>query len=257
MKYSFKHFRRIHLPPLLAFVIFVSLWEGIIAIFDISPIILPPPTTVASTLLSKFPYLLQHSLITFSEAVLGFLAGSLAAFTLATLFHFSSFLERALYPYAIAFKAIPLVALAPIIVVWCGSGLASKIVLSAIISFFPVLVSTVQGFNSVDEESIDLMKAMSANKRQILIKLRLPHAMPIVFGGLRVSSIFAIIGAVVAEFVGASHGIGYVVKTASYYLDASLMFAGVIFAAIAGLLFFWSIVSIERRLVFWAHGNTT
>ena len=241
-----------YVAPLLAFLCFWALWWLSIAIFGINPIILPSPGSVLYVLRTQFLYLSIHAWITLLEAVLGFVLGGSAALLLSTLFTFSPLAERALYPYAIAFKAIPLVALAPLLAVWFGTGVLTKVVMSAIISFFPILVNAAQGFQSVDSDALDLMESMSASRLQIFTKLRFPTALPAIFSGMRVSSTFAVIGAVVAEFVGASQGIGYVVKTASYYVDSALLFASIVFASLTGILFFGVVVLVERRIVFWA-----
>jgi NitT/TauT family transport system permease protein len=143
------------------------------------------------------------------------------------------------------------VALAPILVVWFDTGLLSKVVMAAIISFFPVLVNTVQGLNSVEPEALDLMTIFAASKWQVLTKLQFPQALPYLFTGLKVSATFAVVGAVVAEFVGSSAGIGYIVKSSSYYLNTELTFAAIVVAAMIGFLFFLMVGLLESMVVFW------
>lgn len=240
------------LTPMLAFAVFIAIWQILVRVAAISPLILPEPLPVARTLFAQAPYLLQHSGVTLLEAVLGFLLGGAFAVALALLFQFSRTATQAIYPYVIALKAIPLVALAPIVVVWFGTGLLSKVVLAAIISFFPILVNGVHGLNSVEREALDLMSTFSATSWQVLVKLRLPHALASLFAGAKISSTFAVIGAVVAEFIGSERGIGYVVKSSSYYLDTDLTFAAIVVAALTGLIFFWVVSFTERLAVFWS-----
>jgi len=237
--------------PVVALLMFLTVWEVSVRVLAVSALILPPPSAVIGRLFGEFGYLLKHAGITMLESVLGFLLGGGAACALAILFQFSRTAERAIYPYAIALKAIPLVALAPLVVVWFGTGLASKVVLAAIISFFPILVNFVHGLRSVEQDALDLMSTFSASSWQILTKVRLPNALPDLFAGMKISSSFAVVGAVVAEFVGSQAGIGFVVKSSSYYLDTDIMFAAIVVAALSGLLFFGLIGILERRLVFW------
>ena len=245
------------LIPIAALAVFLTAWDVTIRIFPISEMILPGPMQVFSALKNQFMHLVWHGMITLYEAVLGFIMGCVAAIVLAVVFQFSKTFEKAVYPYAIAIKAIPLVALAPLVVVWCGSGLLSKVVLAAVISFFPILVSVAQGLGAVDAEALDLMETLSASKWQVLLKVRFPTAFPSLFAGMKISSTFAVIGAVVAEFVGSESGIGNIVKTSSYYLDTDISFAAIIVMATVSLLFFGAICLIERKVVFWVGSRDT
>jgi len=239
------------LVPCLALIIFLLGWELLIRIFAIPALIFPSPSLVVKALFGQFGYLVSQGSVTLLESVLGFLLGGIAAFILATVFLFSATAEQAIYPYAIALKGIPLVALAPLIVLWFGTGLLSKILLAAIISFFPILVNTVEGLKSVDPEALELMAMFSASPLQVFLKLRFPQALSSLFAGMKVSSTFAVVGAVVAEFVGSQSGIGYVIKSSSYYLDTDLTFAAIIVTAVISLVFFWAIKLLERKVVFW------
>jgi len=238
-------------PPTIALILFVLGWELAVRLLSFSPLILPGPYVVLCVLWGRMGYLVTHAGITLGESVSGFLLGGTVAILLAVIFQFSDRLERALYPYVIAFKAIPLVALAPLVTVWCGTGIFSKVVLASVISFFPVLVNAVVGMQSLAIESLDLMTTWSASQWQVLIKLRIPNALPSIFAGMKISATFAVIGSVVAEFVGSQSGIGYVIKSSSYYLDTDLTFAAIIVSALIGLLFFGAVVLLERMVVFW------
>jgi NitT/TauT family transport system permease protein len=239
------------LPPVLTFAGFLLGWDLVVRLLGISPAILPPPGNVAAALAKNATQLVRHAGVTLLEAVLGFVLAVLFAVALATIFTFSKPAKRALYPYAIAMKAIPLIALAPLVVVWFGGDLASKIVLAAVISFFPVLVSATDGFRSTDPDAVDLMRSFSASRWKIFTKLQFPAALPQVFGGLKVASSFSVVGAVVAEFVGAQAGIGFLIKSSSYYLDTDLTFAAIFVSAVVGLIFFALIVFLQRIFLFW------
>lgn len=241
--------------PLVTLFIFLSTWQFSTKILSISPLILPPPSLVTKTLIEKLVYLIAQGGITLLESVLGFLLGCLTAVVLATIFLFSKTAEQGIYPYAIALKGIPLVALAPLAVLWFGTGLFSKILLAAIISFFPILVNTVNGLRSVEPEALELMATFSASPIQVFQKLRLPSALSSLFAGMKVSSTFSVVGAVVAEFIGSQKGIGYVIKSSSYYLDTDLTFAAIIVTALISLTFFWLIEFLESKLIFWKTEN--
>lgn len=244
-------YMRNSIPPLVAFLFFVGSWQLAVWTFSISKLILPPPNEVASTLIKQFGYLVTHGAITLFESVLGFLLGGFIAISFAVLFQFFPKTKQAIYPYAILIKAIPLVALAPLVILWFKSGLLSKIMLAAIISFFPILVNSVRGLSSVEPEALDLMATFSASKWEVLAKLRIPNALPSLFAGMKISSTFAVVGAVVAEFIGAQRGIGYVVKSSSYYLETDLTFAAIIVTGLTGLSFFGAIALLEYKIVFW------
>ena len=241
-----------YVAPIVTLCLLLVAWYALVQLTGVSPLVFPSPISVSKAILANAGPLLYHTGITLLESVLGFLLGGSAAFVLAASFVLVPRLSLALFPYAIGLKAVPLVALAPLVAVWFGVGLGSKVVLSAVISFFPILVNSVQGMTSVDARALDLLLTMTATPLQVLRRVRIPHALPTIFAGMRVSSTFAVVGAVVAEFVGSKEGIGHVVKAASYYLDSPLLFAGTLFAAAAGLMFFGLIVLVERRVLHWS-----
>jgi NitT/TauT family transport system permease protein len=237
--------------PSIALILFISIWELAVKTWAISPLILPSFFSIISKLLEQFGYLIENAAITLLESGLGFVVGLLSAITLSTLFVFSPLIEQALYPYLVGFRAIPLIALAPLAVTWLGSGLSSKVLLAAITSFFPILVNTIQGLKALSNEEVELMTMFSASNWQVFLLIRIKTALPYLFSGMKISSTFAVIGAIVAEFTGASKGIGYVVKSSSYLLDTDLTFAAIIVTAFVGLFFFSLISFLERKIVFW------
>ena len=242
-------FKSILIPIITFIVVFVGISVGV-HVFSVNEMILPSPLQVLIALKQEFGNLAWDGLITLFESVLGFLLGGFAAISMAIMFQFSKTVEKAVFPYAISLKAVPLVALAPLIVVWCGSGLLSKVVLAAVISFFPILVNAARGLDSINTEALDLMSTLSASKWQVLIKVRFPTALPLIFAGMKISSTFAVVGAVVAEFIGSNSGIGNSVKTSMYYLDTDICFAAIIMMAIISLLFYGTVCFIESRVLF-------
>ena len=185
------------------------------------------------------------------EAILGFLVGSSIAIVTAVVFVHVPIVERAAFPWAIVLQTVPIIAIAPLLTIWFGFTLMPKVVIAAIICFFPVLVNTTRGLRSVSAEAFELMSVLSASKRQILWRLRVPSSLPYVFAGLRIAATLSVIGAIVAEFTGSDRGIGYVIVQASYRLDTRLMFAAIVLSCLGGILFFGFIGWLERRSLRW------
>lgn len=237
--------------PAVTLVALVTLWELAVRLFDINPLIFPSPIEVWQAFRQDSTELFMETAITMTEAVLGFLIGSISAYILAIMFVHAKLIQDALYPYAIALKSTPLIAIAPLLVLWFGNGMLSKVVMSALVAFFPVLVNAVNGLRSVDAELLDLMKSLSATRRQVLMKIRIPNSLGYLFASLKIASSLAVVGAVIGEFTGATEGIGHYIVTSSYYLETARMFAGIIMISLGGILFFGFVAWLERRVVFW------
>lgn len=242
------------IAPLVTLILFVTIWELGVKLSSISPLILPSLSSILSKLTEQSAYLITNGTITLLESILGFFLGLLLAISLSIIFVFYPVVEQAVYPYLVGLRAVPLVAIAPLIITWLGSGLLSKVLLAAIISFFPILINTIQGMKSLSDEELDLMTMLSSSPWQTFIFIRVKATLPYLFSGMKISSTFAVIGAIVAEFTGADQGIGYVIKSSSYYLDTSLTFSAIIVAAFIGIAFFSAISLLERKVVFWQTG---
>lgn len=230
-------------------------WQAADWIFDFNKIVLPSPVEIAGAFTEHWPRLLKETGVTMLESVLGFLIGSGVAFALAVVFVHSRITQEALYPYAVALKSTPLIAIAPLLVLWFGNGMASKVVMSALVAFFPVLVNAVNGLTAVDREALDLMKSLSATRLQVLFKIRIPTAAGYVFSALKIASSLAVVGAVIGEFTGATMGIGHLINTSSYYLETPLMFAGIGMISVGGIIFFGIMARIEQSLLYWNGTN--
>jgi NitT/TauT family transport system permease protein len=237
--------------PTLTLVCLLSLWEVADLIFDFNKIIIPTPTEITIAFVGNYARLFRETGITMLESVLGFLLGGVSAVLLAVAFVHSRTTQEALYPYAIALKSTPLIAIAPLLVLWFGNGLLSKIVMSALVAFFPVLVNSVSGLTAVDPEALDLMKSLSASRWQVLTKIRFPASLSYVFASLKIASSLAVVGAVIGEFTGATQGVGYLINTSSYYLETPLMFAAIGMISLGGILFFGLMAYLEKTIVFW------
>jgi NitT/TauT family transport system permease protein len=231
----------------------LALWEAAVRAFTIPEYLLPSPATVLTRLVVELPGLLPHVGVTLAEAVAGFVLGSVAGVALAVLFVHSRALEMGVYPYAIALKSVPIVAVAPLLIVWLGNGLAPKVVVAALISFFPVLVNTVKGLRSIDDEAFALFDSLSATRLQLFLKLRVPTSVPYVFAALRISSTLAVIGAIVGEFAGADRGLGFFVLISSHRLETVDMFVGIVLSSLMGIGFFYLVALLETWAVPWSH----
>jgi NitT/TauT family transport system permease protein len=237
--------------PLASLVTLLVLWQVAVVALHIDKIIVPTPMEVGRAIGNNSTRLFSETGVTMLESVAGFLLGSCAAFLLAVIFVHSRPIQRSIYPYAIALKSTPLIAIAPLLTLWFGNGMPSKIVMSAMVAFFPVLVNAVAGLVTIDSAMLDLLKSLSATWWQVLLKIRIPNSLPYVFSALKIASSMAVVGAIIGEFTGSTNGIGHLITTSSYYLDTPLVFAGVIFVTLAGLIFFGLVAYIEKRVVFW------
>lgn len=237
--------------PLLFLFGLIFLWEIVIKVFKIPPYLIPSPFSIATDFIADIQSLLFHASITLWEATLGLMIAIILGITIANVFVWSSTLEKGLYPLAIASKTTPIIAMAPLLVLWFGNGSLSKVVAATLIAFFPILVNTVKGLKTVDGEALELFESLTATKIQTLTKLRFYSALPYIFSAAKVSTSLAVVGAIVGEFVGANKGLGYLILVNSYHLETVKMFSAVIAAAILGILLFWIVSTIEKRIVFW------
>jgi NitT/TauT family transport system permease protein len=235
-------------------VSFVVLWEVTVRLLGVPEIVLPPPTSVLAALYSIIVSgaVFVHLGITLTEILLGFAIGAVAAFVLGSLIALFRVVDRMLYPYMIAVQAVPKVALAPLLVIWFGFGLESKILMTAVIAFFPILVNTVVGLRHAEQDRLDLMVALKATRWQTFRFVRLPTALPFIFAGLDVGIVLSVIGAIVGEFVGASGGLGYLLLVYNADLKIAAVFALLIVLAVLGILLHGCVVLVQRRVMFWA-----
>jgi NitT/TauT family transport system permease protein len=238
--------------PAVTLVAALCVWQASDRLFHFNHILLPTPVEIGAAFLKSYNQLFRETWITMEESVLGFVLGSAGAYLLAVIFVYSRVIQEAVYPYAVALKSTPLIAIAPLLVVWFGNGLLSKIVMSALVAFFPVLVNSAIGLTSVDPEALDLMKSLSATGWQVLTKIRIPNSLSYLMAGLKIASSLAVVGAVIGEFTGATEGIGHLINTSSYYLETPLMFAGVLMISLGGILFFGLMAYLEKKIVFWS-----
>jgi len=224
----------------------LAIWELLVRMLEVPDFVLPPPTQIFAKLITSYPLLLSHGWVTLGEALGGFVLGASAGTTCAIAMARSRIIERMLYPLVISSQTFPKEALAPIFVIWFGFGLMPKVIIAGLISFFPVVVNTMRGLLSVDPLTLDLMRSLSANQRQIFLKVRLPNAIPYLFAALKMCITLSVIGAVVGEFVGASAGLGHLIRLANSELATDLMFAALISLGAMGTILFLLVDGLEK-----------
>jgi NitT/TauT family transport system permease protein len=233
------------------------LWELVCRLGLVSALVLPAPSIVAEEfygvcreIIAGGP-LRNDTLVTFYESVAGFGLALVFAFVAGTLIAEVALLRRVMMPYLVAVNAAPKIALAPLIVVWFGFGISSKVVMAALIAFFPMLINVVSGLAGADPQKIKLMRSLAASSWMTFTKVKLPDAMPSIFAGMKIAIVFAVVGAVVGEFVGAEAGLGLVIKRTDYQLDVALTFAIIALLSLMGILLFYAVEWSERRVLFW------
>lgn len=240
--------------PVLIFLVLVGSWEGLVRGLAIPGYIVPAPSAVVQAFVGGFAsgVFLPDLAVTAFEAITGFILGSLLGLALGVIIVIFPTMERIIYPYVVALQTVPKVAVAPLLVVWFGFGLTSKIIVVGLVSLFPVLVNVIAGLKSVDQERLDLLGALSASRWQIFWYLRFPNSLPFLFAGLNTAVVLAVIGAIVGEFVGATRGIGFRILQANYNLDIAGVFALFAVLSFLGLTLHAILKFIEKHTVFWA-----
>lgn len=242
---------------ILSLILGLTLWGAFTTYSEIPSFIFPTPAQVWHRLIIviRDGSLLYHTMITLQEVIVGLALGLSAATFTGYLLAKSRLVERVLSPYIVASQSIPIVAIAPLLVIWLGPGILSKILTSALIVFFPVLVNTIVGLRSVPHELYDLMRSLQASTWQRITKLEIPAALPVFLGGLRIGATLAVIGAVVGEFVGADKGLGFLVNVGRGLYDTALVFVAVFTLVLLALALYGSVVYLENRLLSWQKRN--
>jgi NitT/TauT family transport system permease protein len=243
-------------PPLLAIVAAVAAWETWVRVRDVPEYLVPAPSAVAGAFTADPSRFLDAGWTSLTEALGGLAIGAGAAFLLAVVMAHSRPLERALYPLALLVKVTPIIAVAPLFIIWFGFGVWPKLLVAALITFFPMLVNAVIGLRSVDPAAHDFMRALHASRWQVFWRLRLPASLPYVLAALRISVPLSLIGAVIAEWIAGDGGIGQVILIANGRFDTPALFAAVVVLAAIAVLLTATLALFERRLLFWHESST-
>ncbi|WP_256812690.1 ABC transporter permease [Mangrovibrevibacter kandeliae] len=239
------------LRPALLLVIIVALWALAVQIFNIPAYLIPRPLDVAEAMVDQWQTLLAEAVPTTLATLGGFALSVTVGIPLAMLIAGSRTVESYVYPLLVFSQSVPKVAIAPLLVVWFGFGMMPKVLTAFLLGVFPIVVSGVQGFKSVDPEMRDLVRSMRADWLQSFAYVNLPQALPSIFSGLKVSVTLAVVGAVVGEFVGANSGIGFVLQRSIGNFELPTMFAALVILALIGVILFWLIELVERVVVPW------
>jgi len=242
-------------PPLATALVLLAAWQLYVDLAHISPLVLPSPHAVALALAHDRATLAHNLLRTGCEILLGILLAMLAAGAIAVLVHFSKLAERALYPLVVASQALPVVIIAPILVLWLGFGLLPKLIVIALVCFFPIVVTTLAGLESVDPALLSLMRSFGASRTQTFRLVELPTALPGLFTGLKLAAVFSVIGAVFAEQAGANSGLGYLLTVTISNLQMAEAFAAVVVLCAFAIVLFMLLSVIERRVLPWAYSS--
>ena len=237
------------LAPFLISGAILLLWEVAVPWARIPKLILPTPSDILATMYVKHALLLSDTVITIIEVLYGFALAIVVGIPLALGIFYSPIFGKSIYPILVALQTVPKVALAPILVLWFGFGLLPKIAVSFLISVFPIVISTVVGLTTLERDMVYLVRSMGANELQTFLKIRLPAALPSIFGGLKVAIGLSVVGAVIGEYIAAEGGLGYRQLTANIQFDSALNFAALIAIAICGMATFAAIEAIERVFV--------
>jgi NitT/TauT family transport system permease protein len=241
------------LAPLIFLVVISATWEILVQSDVVNSFLFPAPSAVISaqwSLLGDSAYWSSLRVTTY-ETIVGFLLGTGVGVLLGAAISMNRFLRRGFHPYVVLFQSLPKTALAPTFLLWFGFGTASKIVHAAAIAFFPVLINTIAGLDSVNQAPILLMRSYGASKRQLLAKVSIPHALPTVMAGVKIAISLALVGAIVSEFIGAREGIGFLIHFYSFRFRIDYVFALLATLAFLGLFLYWVLDVLDRRLIFW------
>jgi NitT/TauT family transport system permease protein len=243
-------------PVLAIFAAIFALWEIAVWALRIPDYILPSPSVIAAKIVASWQLLAVNAFVTFQEILLGFGLSVVIAIPLAVAVVYSRIFERVAFPFMVSLQTIPKVALAPILVMWLGYGILPKVMVAFLISFFPIVINSVIGMRSAEKEMIYLVQSMGASELTTFLKIRLPKALPSIFGGLKVGMGQAVVGATVGEFIAAEHGLGYLQLISQVRLDTPLLFAAVVILSLLGVLLFNVVAIIERIALPWTQVAT-
>lgn len=239
------------IPSILIVVAIFILWEVLVNIQNIPDWLLPPPSEIFKSLYLDFSKLLDHTLVTLQEILIGFFVALIFGFAIASAIGLSNTVEKSLYPFLISLQTIPIIVIAPMLLVWVGYGLLPKIIVVALISFFPIVVNTADGMKSLDTDMKKLLLTMGASKWQIFRKIMVPSSLPYLFSGVRIAVSLSVIGAVIGEWVGSSEGLGYLMIRSKPQFLTELVFASIFILSGIGIGLFLLVGILEKLIIPW------
>ena len=225
------------------------LWEACVRIFDVQEWLLPPVSQILRELFADPALFITNGWVTLREIIVGFIVSTSFGFIMATAMFWSRLLERSIYPFLIASQTVPVFALAPLLIIWTGTGMTPKVVIVVLFTFFPITIGLMTGLRSVDPDMIDMFRTLGATKQQQFAKLHLPSSLPYLFAGLKVAAVVSVIGAVIGEWIGASEGLGWLIKTSGSRYQTDKVFAAIFALSIMASLMFISVSIVQSRML--------
>jgi ABC-type nitrate/sulfonate/bicarbonate transport system permease component len=243
------------LAPALILLGVVAAWEGLTRLRDIKAYLLPSPSRIAQRVIGDWPILFANFQVTLTEMLLGFALAFVVAMTLGILIAHSAAVRRALYPLVVAAQTVPVIAIAPVLIIWFGYNIVPRVLVTALIAFFPLTVNTVTGFQAVEMELVNFFRSLNATPMQIFLKLSVPAALPFIFAGLKVSATLCVIGATVGEWIGTDRGLGHLIVLDTAQLDTPRVFAALVLLSLSGIALFLLISLLERIALPWRHSH--
>jgi ABC-type nitrate/sulfonate/bicarbonate transport system permease component len=235
------------IPPVIFLIVVLSVWELAVRLLDIPPWLLPAPSRIVRRFFAT-DTLFYHTGLTLMEAMAGFSLSAILGITISAGIVHSKFLERGVFPYIIVSNAIPIIAIIPLLTIWFGFGIAPKIMIAAIITFFPVVTNTTRGLKSADPRIMDFMYSINATRWEIFSKVQFPSALPYIFAAFKIASSLSLVGAVVAEFYGSDRGLGFLVITSATQLQTDLLFVSITVLAVLGVSLFSIFGKLEQLI---------
>ena len=242
-------------PAAVISILILVLWQLLVVMFRIPEAILPTPTRIVEVMIERRDLLLQHTWPTTEQCIYGFLLAVAVGVGLGVLLAFSRLFRVGVYPLVIAFQVVPKVALAPLFIVWFGLGTTSRVLLAFVIAFFPMVVNTYAGIQSTDPVMVRMARSFSASRWTIFSKIEFPTALPYIFSGLKIGITFAVIGIIVAEFVTAQEGLGYLIVFSEGNVDTPMLMASIFVLSVVGVILYALIVWLEKLVIRWDVGQ--
>ena len=237
------------LPPVILIILLLIIWQVASDLFKIPNWMLPSPLAIIREIIESKSILLKHALVTLNEAFLGLVVAIIIGIIFGVIIFLFKTAERSVYPVIIASQTIPIIAIAPLLLIWVGSGIESKVIVVILISFFPVVVNLIDGFKNADNDYEKMLKTLNASKWQILFKIQFPFALPYLLSGIKIASVSSVIGAVIGEWVGSSSGLGWLIKISSPQFLTERMFASIVLLSFMAIALFSVSWSIEKLLL--------
>jgi ABC-type nitrate/sulfonate/bicarbonate transport system permease component len=242
--------------PVALMLLIVAAWEALVWLFEVQTFVLPAPSQILTAIYTERGIIFGHLEVTLLEIFSGYALAAVVGFALSVAIVYSKAFRRGVLPLIVASQTIPVIAIAPILVIWFGYNVAPRIIVTALVAFFPLTVAFVTGLQALEAEFINFFRSLNANGFQIFMKLRLPAALPNIFGGLKVASTLAVIGATIGEWVGANAGLGYLMSQDTAQLNTTRVFASLVVLGVVGMAFFALVGLIERLFMPWVYGRS-